>query len=94
MEGNSYTNLLARRVGLKLGTYVNEGGNGDVAKLFNIFINYLQTEGAVILMQDVIGAEDDDALHQLHDHLVDGILKPCENIPSIVNPRVHLFISI
>lgn len=69
---------LARDTGRKLANFAQGGGEerARVVKLFNIFLNYLPKDGTVMLMQVITNLADDESLQQLHDHLIDGILKP------------------
>lgn len=77
--------VLTRASSKKLAEFRQRGdGGGDekrerVVELFDAFLDYLPTNGAVVLTQDILVLKDDDgSVFQLHDHLVDGIVIPCK----------------
>ncbi|PGH06116.1 hypothetical protein AJ80_08222 [Polytolypa hystricis UAMH7299] len=67
---------LGRKASERLWNYVPVCSTDKVTQVLNVFVNYLPKDGALILLQDIVDLTNDKDLRQLHDHLVDAILKP------------------
>ncbi|KAM7202443.1 hypothetical protein V8F33_002851 [Rhypophila sp. PSN 637] len=76
-ENTDYTLDLKERAILVLNRYKPSTESDDTAKVLGAFIDYLPSEGQVVLMQEIQGYADDLVkLRQLRNFMVDAILKP------------------
>ncbi|KAK4212807.1 hypothetical protein QBC37DRAFT_287317 [Rhypophila decipiens] len=88
-ENTDYTLDLKERAILVLNQYKpSTESDDDTAKVLGTFIDYLPSEGQVVLMQEINDyADDPKRLRQLRNFMVDAILKPMK-VAGAQSPHV------